>query len=233
MGYVVSVSYSQVVQIYSGLVNYPFPMKMEQKLIILVSLMILSTANCKKMNILFLMADDMRPNLGAYDDINEGIFSQPKMHTPNLDALAARSMVFEKAYVQQSLCNPSRTSSLTGRRPDTTRILFNNCYWREYGGNFTTLPQFFKENGYYAIGAGKPFHGGASSHHFDVEYSWNAYKNIEDPIHDDKSRSWIAFSEEQIQEQPLLDTLNADWLIDRFRKKIEELDPPFFIAYGA
>jgi len=209
-------------------------MKMEPKLIILVSLMILSTANCKKMNILFLMADDMRPNLGAYDDINEGIFSQPKMHTPNLDALAAKSMVFEKAYVQQSLCSPSRTSALTGRRPDTTRISSIGYYWREYGGNFTTIPQFFKENGYYTIGSGKLFHGGPSSNGNDCKYSWSdcPYHAPSDPYDDDKSHSWVAFSDEQLDEQPLLDTMDATWLINRLRAVTKDEEPPFFIGYG-
>jgi len=207
---------------------------MEFKLILLVSLMLISTSTSKKMNILFLMADDMRPNLGAYEDINKDIFSQPKMHTPNLDALAAKSMVFEKAYVQQALCSPSRTSALTGRRPDTTRISSIGYYWREYGGNFTTIPQFFKEHGYFTLGAGKLFHGGPSSDGHDCPYSWDVcpYHDNADPIEDDHSHSWIAFSEEQIAEQPLLDTMNADWLINRMRAVVKDEEPPYFIGYG-
>ena len=207
--------------------------KMEAWNKFLLLLMVVTFVTSEKMNILYLMADDMRPNLGAYEDANQDIINQPKMHTPNLDALAARSIVFERAYVQQSLCSPSRTSSLTGRRPDTTRILFNDGYWREVGGNFTTLPQFFKERGYYSLGAGKTFHGGESSHHFDVQYSWNGYKNIHDPINDDYSHSWIAFNEKQLEEQPLMDTLNSDWLIDRLRYIMKDHEPPFFIGYGA
>ena len=78
--------------------------------------------NCKQKNILFLVADDMRPNLGAYEEANSEIFGQPPMYTPNLDALASKSLVFEKAYDAQALCSPSRTSTMTSRRPDTTRI---------------------------------------------------------------------------------------------------------------
>ena len=66
------------------------------------------------------------------------------MHTPNLDALASRSLLFEKAYDAQALCSPSRTSTLTSRRPDTTRITQLARYWRDYGGNFTTLPQVWE-----------------------------------------------------------------------------------------
>ena len=64
----------------------------------------------------------MRPNLGAYEEANSEIFGQPPMYTPNLDALASKSLVFEKAYDAQALCSPSRTSTMTSRRPDTTRI---------------------------------------------------------------------------------------------------------------
>ena len=86
----------------------------------------------KKKNILFLVADDMRPNLGAYEDANSGVFGQPPMYTPNIDALAARSLVFEKAYDAQALCSPSRTSCLTSRRPDTTRWATAAADWPGY-----------------------------------------------------------------------------------------------------
>ena len=82
-------------------------------------------AECQqqKKNILFLAADDMRPNLGVYEEVNSDIFGQPPMFTPNIDALAAKSLLFEKAYDAQALCSPSRTSCMTSRRPDTTRYL--------------------------------------------------------------------------------------------------------------
>ena len=95
--------------------------KMKYFLLLILVLQIYH-GNCKQKNILFLVADDMRPNLGAYEEANSEIFGQPPMYTPNLDALASKSLVFEKAYDAQALCSPSRTSTLTSRRPDTTRI---------------------------------------------------------------------------------------------------------------
>lgn len=64
-------------------------------------------------NVLYLISDDLRPEIGAY---NPG----HTMFTPSLDKLASESMTFDRSYVQQALCNPSRASFMTGRRPDST-----------------------------------------------------------------------------------------------------------------
>jgi iduronate 2-sulfatase len=63
-------------------------------------------------------------------------------------------------YVQQALCSPSRSSLLTGRRPDTTHVYNLHTYFRNVGGNYTTIPQYFKMKGYETIGMGKIFHRG-------------------------------------------------------------------------
>ena len=113
----------------------------------------------RKLNVLFLASDDMRPDLGCYMNSHPA-FRSPPIHTPNLDKLAQKSVLFERAYAQQALCSPSRTSLLTGRRPDTTRVTDLVTYFRKFGGNFTTIPQFFKDQGYYTVGGGKIFHQG-------------------------------------------------------------------------
>ena len=64
-------------------------------------------------NVLFIAVDDLRPQLGLYDQATL---------TPNLDALASRGVAFSRAYCQVSICSPSRTSFLTGMRPDATRL---------------------------------------------------------------------------------------------------------------
>ena len=105
-------------------------------------------------NVLFLVSDDLRPDLGCYENPN---VAQPIMHTPNLDKLASRSLLLKRAYVQQAVCNPSRTSLLTARRPDITRVYDNEVYFRDLN-NYTTLPQYFKDNGYITAGYGKIYH---------------------------------------------------------------------------
>ena len=188
-----------------------------------------------KRNILFLASDDLRPNLGCYQDANSPIFVSPEMFTPNLDNLARESILFKKAYVQQALCSPSRTSLLTSRRPDTTHITSIGPYFRDIGGNFTTIPQFFKEHGFRTIGGGKIFHGGSSSGADDIEYSWSEKYHHAGHNKDNKTHIWRSFTEEEIAENPLQDTAEADYIIERMR----ELAPAailgeenFFLAYG-
>jgi hypothetical protein len=91
-------------------------------------------------NVLFVMSDDMRAELGVY--------GSEHMHTPNFDAFGASATVFERGYIAVSVCMPSRTAGLTGRRPDSTRNyeLRNDEYHRNVV-NATTIPQFFKERG--------------------------------------------------------------------------------------
>jgi len=64
-------------------------------------------------NVLFIVVDDLRPNIAAH--------GSKFMVTPHMDALAASGVLFQRAYAQYSLCGPSRTSFLSGRRPDATR----------------------------------------------------------------------------------------------------------------
>ncbi|KAK7097565.1 iduronate 2-sulfatase-like [Littorina saxatilis] len=117
-------------------------------------------------NVLFLVVDDLRPKLGCYGETN--------MVTPNIDQFASKSVMFERAYVQQAVCSPSRTSFLTGRRPDTTRIFDLVHYFRHLAGNYTTLPEHFKNNGYITQSVGKIFHPGAASGFTDdYPYSWS------------------------------------------------------------
>jgi len=189
-----------------------------------------------KKNILFLAADDMRPNLGAYQNANKNLFKYPPMHTPNLDGLADESLMFLNAFVQQALCSPSRTSLLTGRRPDTTRITVIGPYWRDMGGNFTTIPQFFKEQGYRTLGGGKIFHGGSASGDDDIEFSWtDPYHHAKNPYPSDKSVIWKAISAEETSEKPCRDTQEADYIIERLREVAPTAkynETPFFVAFG-
>ncbi|XP_037367740.1 iduronate 2-sulfatase isoform X3 [Talpa occidentalis] len=118
------------------------------------------------LNVLLIIVDDLRPSLGCYGD--------RLAKSPNIDQLASHSLLFYNAFAQQAVCAPSRVSFLTGRRPDTTRLYDFNSYWRVHAGNFSTIPQYFKENGYVTMSVGKVFHPGISSNHSDDSpYSWS------------------------------------------------------------
>lgn len=105
----------------------------------------------KKMNVLFILADDLRPNLGCYSD--------PYAITPNIDNIAANGITFGNAYCQQAVSNPSRASMLTGLRPDQTGVTNLYTNFRDSIPDAVTLPpQFFKNNGYCVTGVGKIFH---------------------------------------------------------------------------
>jgi len=107
----------------------------------------------RKRNVLFLMSDDMRVELGCYG-------SMFGAKTPNLDALARAGVRFDRNYCQFPLCNPSRSSLLTGQPPTRTGVLGNRTAFRSLHPDWVSLPQLFKENGYVSVRAGKIFHGG-------------------------------------------------------------------------
>lgn len=104
----------------------------------------------KPLNVLVIVSDDMRPNLGCYGDK----YSQ----TPNIDKIANNGVVFTRAYCQQAVCNPSRASLLTGLRPNENGVTDLETHFRVKVPNVVTLPQIFKNNGYLAMGTGKVFH---------------------------------------------------------------------------
>jgi iduronate 2-sulfatase len=101
-------------------------------------------------NVLWLVSDDLNVDLACY--------GHPQVKTPNLDKLRERGMVFERAYSQYPLCNPSRNSFMTGLYPGTSGCLDNGMNIREAVPDVVTLPQLFKNNGYRSITTGKLFH---------------------------------------------------------------------------
>jgi len=106
----------------------------------------------QKYNVLFIAVDDLRPELGCYGN--------RIIKTPNIDKLASWGVRFDAAYCQYPLCNPSRSSMLTGRYPTQTGVLDNRVWFGAGHPDFVSLPKYFKQNGYASLRTGKIFHGG-------------------------------------------------------------------------
>ena len=184
----------------------------------------------KPYNVLFIVVDDLRPELGCY--------GAEYMRSPNIDRLAEKSLVFEQAYCQAPICSPSRMSFLTGLRPSETGINNNDTPLRDKLPDIITLPQFFKDHGYQTEAYGKIFHQGIGD-----SLSWDFYQD------GPKQRSTYHFEENTRINDPydgsrrgrpyeyadVPDSLYTDGIIaNRALRAMERFkrNRPFFLAVG-
>jgi iduronate 2-sulfatase len=107
------------------------------------------TSKPRPFNVLFVIADDWRVEMGCYGSNG--------MVTPNVDKLSATGVRFDRAYCQFPLCSPSRASMLTGRYPTVTGVIENEIAFRDAHPDWITLPQHFRQNGYVSARTGKVF----------------------------------------------------------------------------
>jgi uncharacterized sulfatase len=184
-------------------------------------------ASGRAKNVLFIAVDDLNHSLGCY--------GHSVVKSPNIDRLAARGIRFDRAYCQFPVCNPSRTSLLTGLRPDTTGVLNNDIAFRSKLPDVVTLPQLFRENGYFTARAGKIFHARTDT---DDPKGWDSKFDPKGTSRGKKGRGrnltggsvkwcrWLA-AEGDDEDQP--DGQIAAEAIDLLE---EHRDGPFFIAVG-
>lgn len=193
-------------------------------------------ATPRRLNVLLIMADDLNNDMGTY--------RHPLVRTPNLDKLAGRGVRFDRAYNQYPLCSPSRTSMLTGLRPDTTRIYDLETHFRTIVPDVLTLPQLFKRHGYVAARVGKIYHygnpGGIGTNGLDDAPSWDTVVNPrgidkdEEPLltnltPDRKLGSALAFYASPAADEQHTDGKVATETIALLEK---HKGRPFFIAAG-
>lgn len=208
----------------------------------------IALAQQAKKNVLFLVADDLNCDLQCY--------GEKQVRTPNIDALAARGLRFDRAYCQYPLCSPSRSSFLTGRRPNVTKVLKNpgagrfatdytsgSPHFREALPDTVSLPQFFKQQGYQVARVGKLYHYGVPGQigtpGLDDKESWQFVVN---PAGRDKAEenkvftltpgsygatlSWLATAGTDLEQTDGLSATAAISLLEQFKGK------PFFLAVG-
>jgi len=186
----------------------------------------------KRPNVLFIAIDDLRGAVGCLGD--------KIAVTPNMDKLARQGTVFLSAYCQQAVCNPSRASVLTGMRPDTLKVWDLKTHFREHHPEVVTLPQYFKQHGYYTQSFGKVLHGqGAPS---TDPASWSA-----EPVWDhctkrdqyvltenrpgDASGKQAAAECADVPDEAYIDGKVAAEAVKRI-EGLAEAGKPFFLAVG-
>ncbi len=197
-------------------------------------------AAASRPNVLFIAVDDLRPQLGCYGD--------PLVKSPNIDRLAARGVVFRRAYCQQAVCSPSRVSLLTGRRPDTTKVYDLQTHFRAHLPDVVTLPQHFKANGYHTRSFGKIYHPGLddapswsepswmpTGSQFSVEASAVLARQQEEykaAGRDPGRARGLPFESRDVADDALPDGHIADRAIAHLRAHKAGSDRPFFLAVG-
>jgi iduronate 2-sulfatase len=121
-------------------------------MLILIFCEIITAKSQTKKNVLLISVDDMNSDLG--------VFGNQTVKSPNIDKFAAKSVAFANAYCQFPHCSPSRSSMLTGLRPDKTKVFDLEYHFRQGLPNVVTLPQMFMNNGYFVGRVGKIYHYG-------------------------------------------------------------------------
>jgi len=214
-----------------------FPPAMKRRSLLLLSLVALlpSIAWAQepdevKPNILFISVDDLNDWIGP----NGG---HPQVKTPNLDKLAARGVAFTNAHCQSPLCNPSRTSVLTGRRPSTTGVYALNPWFRTdpLWRNIVTLPQFFMNHGYRTLTTGKTFHDAyPPKEELEKEFTVWGYHGGGSPKPPEKFVKGLEHAAMDWGVWPKTDEETDDykvatWAIDQLKAKQKE---PFMLCVG-
>lgn len=206
----------------------------------------------RKPNVLLILVDDLKPNLGTYGD--------KYVKSPNIDKLAEKGLKFNKAYCNQSVCGPSRYNLLLGSRSTSTGFYHFGKGFRAYYPGAVTLPQHFMNAGYHAESMGKVFHIGHGNTNDDASWSIPHHKEkvieyilpestnrelTREEVYFENTRKYIAgvpprkqlprgaaWEKADVLDEAYADGRVARHAIDRLRKLSQHPDRPFFMAVG-
>lgn len=192
-------------------------------------------------NVLFIAVDDLRPELGCY--------GKSYIQSPNIDALAARGLVFDRAYCQQAICMASRSSLMSGWRPDTNQ-LYTCAALYSLAPDALSMNRQFQANGYETVVGGKIYHhemddgkgwdkvaefnGGWVGRGYVADESKRIVEAYEATIQGKKGRKGLgpAFEAADVPDNAYQDGQCADFAIEQLRRLAKQKDKPFFLAVG-
>ncbi|MFO0905183.1 MAG: sulfatase-like hydrolase/transferase [Pirellulales bacterium] len=190
----------------------------------------------RKPNVLLICVDDLKPALRCYGD--------SLAHTPNLDRLAQRGVLFERAYCNQAVCSPSRNALLTGLRPQTLGIYDLPTHFRRAAPDAHTIGQHFRAQGYRTESLGKIFHVGHGNQDDAASWSVPSWKpkgkgyalpeNQAPPGNKAQDADWrgAAYESAEVPDSFYGDGQIADEAIRRLQVAGEKPDEPFLLAVG-
>jgi len=194
----------------------------------------LANAADSRPNVLFIAADDLRVELGCY--------GQSHVRSPHIDELASHGTLFTHAYCQQTVCNPSRASLLTGLRPDTLQIWDLPTHFRTHRPDAVTLPQMFMQQGYVSQCVGKIFHnfrqdewkGDPASWSVPAVLHYNNHGNDKPQINGELPPDLATLTPAECRDVPdnaYFDGRVADAAVTAMRD-LKQRGEPFFLAVG-
>jgi len=181
----------------------------------------------RPVNVVFIVVDDLNNTIGCY--------GHPTVQTPNIDKLASKGILFRNAYCNFAVCNPSRSSFLTGLRPETLGILDNRIPLQTVLGDRITLPSLFRLNGYHTINIGKVFNGTSTKNDtaaWDEEYHFGASELGRQGVGRNMSQdqlAWCRWLEADGTDEDQQDGQTAAKAIEFLK---QDHDKPFFLGLG-
>lgn len=231
-------------------------MKMKLSISLLLGLLLIQTVSSQeessKPNVLLIMVDDLKPNLGAYGDT--------LAISPNIDELAGEGMRFNNAYSNQAVCGPSRYNILMGSRSTSTGLYNFGKEFRDVIPDAVTLPQHFMKAGYHTESMGKVFHIGHGNTNDEASWSIPHFKEkvieyvdpestgreltreeaffentrlyLEDTPPTRELPRGAAWESPDVLDDAYADARVANHAINRLRKLSKDQDQPFFMAIG-